>query len=235
MSTLVWDRLLETCVRRTGDAIILADKPSFLRCETGLRALRVDPMGRSDLKALVESMSGRVAPPEQIATFTFVDLEYNGVRFRVTVVGLDSPQAVIVARLAANAEPLTGRGTGWETVPKRAFSLLEMLSYRVTEPAIDLILAGGHPPLAWAMDGIHVWAAPPLDDGDIAAGLSALPPYRSEERMVEKGYSTFEYYPYADVRYRVASFRESPKFVHFMKEVKNARSGEFGRAVSPLI
>ena len=218
MAGVDWDRLLETCVVRTWNAVLTVGQPPIWRSEVGLRQGQVMPLGSDDLRSMVEELVEPGMKVEKGPGLSSFLLSYGGSeRFRVDVIGEPCPTSIILTRILANAPELIREGSGWFEgwkVMDGALIWRDLVRFSKT----DVIFAAGCPPLRWCEWGVTLYGAPVMTEEKIAEIVKTIkpPPAGCSEAA---GYLLF--------RFRADGARDeflvsvfgggSPGMIHFMR------------------
>jgi Tfp pilus assembly pilus retraction ATPase PilT len=218
---LAWDRVLETCVRNDGEAIVLVPGAEpLLRVWNGLRALQVPPLEREQLSTLL----GEIYPSEHEERSTefghlAFDLRYGSdYQFRVAVFGGRPPAAMLLARVPRGTRAIAGdREPGAAPADFPPLSSRQILDICIESGAFDVLLAPGCPPLLRSDRGLHAFRTHPLSAervDDIARSFQV--PGFTEEK---DGYRGFDFRFSATHWFRAAVFGDVlPSFAMFMAQ-----------------
>jgi hypothetical protein len=169
MSGVVLDRLLETCLKHGGRAILVPGAPPLLRGACGLRPLLLPALDEDEIRSLICELNPAVDELDDRRGFRSFRVRYGSEhRFYVAAVGRGAPKAAVLMLGALELpEPVD--------VSKRPDSAGESVTWghilqRCDQDSLgDAILAPGCSPLLWSEDGMHAYPLPSLSEGEISS------------------------------------------------------------------
>jgi Tfp pilus assembly pilus retraction ATPase PilT len=99
MPVVKWDRLLETCFRQGGTAMLITvGSPPFIQIAELWRAMQIDPLARRDLVGLAEQVLGS-GRGSQRDGYAYLDFAYGNVaRFRAMAFGYPKTSVLLISR-----------------------------------------------------------------------------------------------------------------------------------------
>jgi hypothetical protein len=209
---LVWDRLLETCVRTEKNALLVSGLPPFLRFEEGLQSVDVPAITLEELGEMLDEVLPSPAKLEKVRGCRSFTLRYgSGFNFRIAALGGACPRMLTVTKLprvipeaAAPVEEAAGdRPADVQTGEWR--SLLARCEAAVGGSAL---LLPGSPPMLWWELGIHPLEPAPLSVHAMRQIVSAMWPPDEFRRRVD-GYDRFDLGMAGGEIFRVAVFDPS--------------------------
>jgi len=204
-------RLLESCEQQKKDAVLVAGYPPFLRFEGRLRALDATPLTAGDLAGVPDNTVPPIAEFTELPGLRAFDLRFGDLgRYRVAVLGLAEPLALVVTRLSETSVELDGCIHGW--VPNTGGAWVEPLKQNLAGTRANALIVGGSPPFVWAADGLSPAShAPVLSDSEVAAFVSRLTGPSNRIRCLH-GYEEFGLSLNGE-HFRVAMFGQPPTIV----------------------
>jgi Tfp pilus assembly pilus retraction ATPase PilT len=160
------DRLLMTFELKGGSGLLVTSLPPLMRLDNNLRPFQTAALTVSQLSTLLGQIDPPPNPISELPGFQQFDIWYGGEqKFRVAVLGVTKPRALVVTLLTGEFRPLMSLNRDWS--PTGAKSWMDLILRATGHQEHDVLLITGAPALSWTDDGLQPIAGPTMSETDI--------------------------------------------------------------------
>ncbi|MDB5321890.1 MAG: hypothetical protein JWN40_3521 [Phycisphaerales bacterium] len=180
MPKLAWGKILQTCVTKNMNALLVAGQPPYWRCDEGLCAGAVPSVEAEDILSMLDEIVPGPDRIEAIPGCRSFRLGYGSgtFQFRVDMLGEPTPLAVVLTRLPPDAPELLREGFGWYEGWNSSASQLswDQLLREGQRFGADALVMPGCPPFVWSPWGLHAYSVAPLSDDLVCSMIDEITP-----------------------------------------------------------